>query len=169
MPRSLMRSDAHSRNLRLHRLSDTPATFFITKSLHPKKPILDEVAREIVVNALAYSVHQQRIYLRSFVVMPDHWHALFALREPWTLPKFMHALMSYVAGKTSALLRTNKTSWQDGYYDTLVKTPKQFEFVTYYIKRNPVVKGLVESPDQWDASSATRTDLVTSPWPWLLD
>jgi REP element-mobilizing transposase RayT len=164
-----VRSDAHSRNLRLHRLSDTPATFFITKSLHPKKPILDDVAREIVVNALAYSVHQQRIYLRSFVVMPDHWHALFALREPWTLPKFMHALMSYVAGKTSALLGTNKTSWQDGYYDTLVKTPKQFEFVTYYIERNPVVKGLVELPDRWDASSATRTDLVTDPWPWLLD
>jgi len=168
VPRPLMRSDGHSRNLRLHRLSDTPATFFVTKSLHPKKPILDEVAREIV-NALGYAVQQERIYLRSFVVMPDHWHALFALRGPWTLPKFMHALMSYVAGKTSALLRTNKTSWQDGYYDTLVKTAKQFGFVTYYIERNPVVKGLVESPDQWDASSATRTDLVTDPWPWLLD
>jgi REP element-mobilizing transposase RayT len=140
-----MRSDAHSRNLRLHRLSDTPATFFVTKSLHPKKPILDEVAREIVINALAYAVQQERIYLRSFVVMPDHWHALFALREPWTLPKFMHTLMSHVAGKTSALLRTNKTFWQDGYYDTLVKTATQFGFVTYYIEQNPVVKGLVES------------------------
>ena len=46
MPRSLMRSDAYSRNLRLHRLNDTPATFFITTSLHPKKPVLDEVARK---------------------------------------------------------------------------------------------------------------------------
>jgi hypothetical protein len=64
-----MRSDAHSRNLRLHRLTDTSATFVITKSLHPKKPILAEVAREIVVNALAYAVQQERIYLRSFVVM----------------------------------------------------------------------------------------------------
>jgi len=169
VPRPLMRSDAHSRNLRLHRLTDTSATFVITKSLHPKKPILAEVAREIVVNALAYAVQQERIYLRSFVVMPDHWHALFALRESWTLPKLMHNIMSFVVGKTSALLQRHKTSWQDGYYDTLVKTAKQFGFVTYYIEQNPVVKGLVESPDQWDASSATRTDLVTSPWPWLLD
>jgi REP element-mobilizing transposase RayT len=153
----------------LHRLTDTSATFFITKSLHPKKPVLDEVAREIVVNALAYAVQQERIYLRSFVVMPDHWHALFALRESWTLPKLMHNIMSFVGGKTSALLQRHKTSWQDGYYDTLVKTAKQFGFVTYYIEQNPVVKGLVESPDQWDASSATRTDLVTNPWPWLLD
>ena len=104
MPRPLMRQDPHSRNLRLHRLSDTPATFFIAKSLLPKKPILDEAAREIIVSAFAFAVRQQRIYLGAFVVMPDHWHALFALREPWMLPKFMQALMSYVAGKTAALL-----------------------------------------------------------------
>ena len=56
-----------------------------------------------------------------------------------------------------------------GYYETRVKTAKQFKFVTYYIEQNPVVKGLVERPDDWDASSARRTDLVTDPWPWLLD
>ena len=101
--------------------------------------------------------------------MPDHWHALFALCEPWVLPKFMHALMSYVAGKTAALLKNHNTSWQDGYYDTRIKTAKQFAFVTYYIEQNPVVKGLVEKPDEWVASSANRKELVTDPWPWLLD
>src|SRR5947209_8432621 len=96
-----MASDAHSRNLRLHRLKDVSATFFITKSLQPKKPILNRQATELIVSAFAFAVQKQRIYLRAFVVMPDHWHALFALREPWTLPKFMHDLVSYIAGKTS--------------------------------------------------------------------
>ena len=164
-----MRPDAHSRNLRLYRLSDTPATFFITKSLLPKKAVLDQAAREIIVSAFAFAVQQQRIYLRAFVVMPDHWHALFALCDPWVLPKFMHALMSYVAGKTAALLKNHNTSWQDGYYDTRVKTSKQFEFVTRYIEQNPVARRLVERPDEWDASSARRKDLVMDPWPWLLD
>jgi Transposase IS200 like. len=164
-----MRPDAHSRNLRLYRLSDTPATFFITKSLLPKKAVLDQAAREIIVSAFAFAVHQQRIYLRAFVVMPDHWHALFALCEPWVLPKFMHALMSYVAGKTATLLKNHNTSWQDGYYDTRVRTSKQFEFVTRYIEQNPVARRLVERPDEWDASSARRKDLVMDPWPWLLD
>ena len=163
-----MRPDLHSRNLRLHRLSDTPATFFITKSLLPKKLILDQAAREIIVSAFAFAVRHHRIYLRAFVVMPDHWHGLFALREPWTLPKFMHHIMSYIGGKTSGLLTHRKTSWQDSYYDTRVKTAKQFQFVTYYIEQNPVVKGLVEGADEWDASSANRKDLVTDPWPWLL-
>jgi putative transposase len=101
--------------------------------------------------------------------MPDHWHALFALREAWTLPKFMHHMMSYVGGETSALLTHHKTSWQDGYYDTRVKTSKQFQFVSYYIEQNPVVKGLVEKPAEWVASSANRKDLLTDPWPWLPD
>jgi hypothetical protein len=69
--RPLMRSDPHSQNLRLHRLSDTPATFFITKSLRPKKPVLDEAARALIVSAFAFAVQQHRTYLRAFVVMPD--------------------------------------------------------------------------------------------------
>jgi hypothetical protein len=63
---------------------------------------LDEAAREIIVSAFAFAIQQQRIYLRAFVGMPDHWHALFALLGP--LPKFMHHMMSHVGGKTSALL-----------------------------------------------------------------
>ena len=164
-----MRSDAHSRNLRLHRLSDTPATFFITKSLNPKKPVLSKDTRQIIVSAFAFAVQQKRIYLRTFGVMPDHWHALFALREPWILPKFMHHTISYVGGRTSALLQACQTPWQDGYHDTRVKTAKQFEFVTFYIEQNPVVKGLVEKAEEWEASSAKRTDLITQPWPWLLE
>jgi len=52
---------------------------------------------------------------------------------------------------------------------TRVKTAKQFEYVAYYIEQNPVVKGLVESPERWDAASAARKDLVTDPWRYLLD
>jgi REP element-mobilizing transposase RayT len=164
-----VKESPHSSSLRLHRWSDAAATFFVTKSLHPKKPVLNAEAREIVVSGFAFAVQQQRIHLRAFVVMPDHWHALFALNDPWTLPKFMHDIMSYVGAKTSALLKRHATQWQDSYYDTHVKTSKQFEFVTYYIEQNAVVKGLVEKPEQWEASSAKRTDLITDPWPWLLD
>jgi REP element-mobilizing transposase RayT len=169
-PRQVPRAgQPHSGDLRLHRWADASATFFITKSLHPKKPVLDPEARAVIVSAFRFTVEHGRIYLRAFVVMPDHWHALFALREPWTLPKFMHDLMSCVARKTSRLLNDNDTAWQDGYYDTHVKTAKQFEYVAYYIEQNPVVKGLVDSPEQWDASSANCKDMVTDTWPLIYD
>ena len=152
-----MTLETHSRNLRLHRLKDVSITFFITKSLHPKKPVLNREATEVIVSAFAFAVQSQRIHLWAFVVMPDHWHSLFALRDPWTLPKFMHDLMIYVGAKTSKLLSGFETSWQDGYYDTVIKTARQFEYVAYYIEQNPVVKGLAERPEQWDGSSAKRT------------
>ena len=165
----LMTLETHSRNLRLHRLKDVSVTLFITKSVHPKKPVLNREATEVIVSAFAFAIQSQRIHLRAFVVMPDHWHSLFALREPWTLLKFMHDLMSYIGAKTSKLLGGHETSWQDSYYDTVIKTARQFEYVAYYIEQNPVVKGLVERPEQWDGSSAKRTDLITEPWPYLYD
>ena len=158
-----MNLEAHSRNLRLNRVKDSSATFFITKCLFPKKPILNQEATDAIISALAFAVEKERIYLRAFVVMPDRWHALFALIEPWILSKFMHGLMSYVGGKTSRLMTCHKTGWQDSYYDTLIKTPRQFEFVAEYIELNPVTKGLVEKPQEWVGSSASRPDLVTEP------
>ncbi len=101
--------------------------------------------------------------------MPDHWHALFALREPWTLPKFMHAFMSYVGGRTSSALQAADTRWQDGYYETFVRTAKQFEFITEYILENPVKKGFVDLPEEWDASSLKTPEVVAEPWPFVLD
>jgi REP element-mobilizing transposase RayT len=164
-----MKDDPHSRNLRLHRLVDSPATFFVTKSLFPKKPLLNADFRQVIVTAFEYALQHERIYLRAFVVMPDHWHALFALREPWTLPKFMHSLMSHVAAKTSAFLSSHGCAWQDTYYETRVRSERQFGFVAAYIEENPVKKGFVERAEEWDASSASRRDLVTDPWPWLFD
>ena len=128
----------------------------------PKRPVLDPKARAVVVSAFRFAVEHSRIYLR-------HWHGLFALREPWTLPKFMHDFMSYVGRRTGRFLSTHDTAWRDGYYDTHVKTAKQFQYVAYYIEQNPVVKGLVESPEQWDASSASCKDVVSDPWPLVYD
>lgn len=116
-----------------------------------------------------FAVNTERIYLRAFVVMPDHWHSLFALREPWTLPKFMHDLMSFVGAKRHRLLTAHTTEWQDGYYDTHVKTTKQLEYIALYIEQNPVVKGLVNSAEEWDASSASCRDAISDPWPFLYD
>ena len=162
-------SDPHSRNLRQHRLKDAPGIFFVTKSLRPKKPVLTLELRGLIVDAFAFAVQQERIFLRAFVVMPDHWHALLGIREPWTLPRFMHSLMSHVGARTSAHLAKNGTEWQDGYYETLIKTARQFTYVAIYIEENPMKKGWVATRELWEHSSARRQDLITEPWPWVFD
>jgi len=130
---------------------------------------LNDKLRRLIVDAFEYAVRHDRIYLRAFAVMPDHWHALFALREPWTLRRFMHSLMSHVAAQTHAHLIAHGSAWQDSYYETRVRTPRQFQYIAYYIEQNPVKAGLVDSSNEWDASSATRPGLVTDPWPLLFE
>jgi REP element-mobilizing transposase RayT len=164
-----MKETPHSRNLRLHRLSDNPATFFVTKSLLPKRPLLHDKFRRLIVGSFEYALRHERIFLRAFVVMPDHWHALFAVREPWTLPKLMHSLMSHVAAETCAHIASHGSGWQDSYYETRVKTSRQFEYIAYYIEQNPVKAGLADSPQKWEASSAARPELITDPWPCLYE
>jgi REP-associated tyrosine transposase len=160
---------SHSKDLRLNREKTLPATFFITKSLQPKKALLDSSVRKTIVSALEFGVQQNRIYLRAFVVMPDHWHALLGLRAPWTLPRFMHAMMTFVGTETTKVLGAKGATWQDGYHDTRIKTWKQFRYVTRYIEQNPVTKGLVSLPAEWPASSACLINLVTEPWPYTYD
>ncbi len=166
-PRFVNSSKPHSKDLRLHRVLDSPATFFLTKSLHPKKPVLDEGSRDLIVNALSFSERQGRIYLGAFVVMPDHWHALVGTRDGWTVSRFMHSLMSFVGAKTKGLLNARNTGWQEGYYDTQVKTAKQFSCVSNYIESNPVAKKLVVKAQEWQAGSAARPHLKSNPWPWM--
>jgi REP element-mobilizing transposase RayT len=124
-----MKESPHSKNLRLHRLCDLPATFFVTKTLLPKRPLLDTESQLLITNSFGYALRHERIYLGAFVVMPDHWHALFALRDPWTLPKFMHSLMSHIGAETSSRLSRYGSSWQDSYYETQIRTARQFEYV----------------------------------------
>ena len=162
-------SDPHSKNLRLHRLSNISSNFFVTKSLRPKKPVLNSELRQVIVDAFAFALQSKRIYLRAFVVMPDHWHALIGLREPWTLSKFMHSLMSHVGANTSTHLTKHQTAWQDGYYETLIKTARQVTYVALYIEENSVKKGSASTPEEWEESSLKRKDLITDPWPWVFD
>jgi putative transposase len=152
-----------------HRLSDFSSTFFVAKSLRPKKPVLKSELRQLIVEAFAFAVEHERIYLRAFVVMPDHWHALIGFREPWTLPKFMHSFMSHIGAATSNQLTKHQTAWQDGYYETVIKTARQFTYVAIYVEENPVKKGLVSKSEEWKEGSAGRKDLVTDPWPWVFE
>ena len=56
-----------------------------------------------------------------------------------------------------------------GYYETLIKTARQFTYVAIYIEDNPAKKSLVTTPEEWEESSASRKDLITDPWPRVFD
>ncbi len=162
----------HSKDLRTHRRKEAPGIFFITKGLIPRKPILtSSIIADEIINSFRFSVEQQRIMLAAFMVMPDHWHGLFYVKPPFTLPKLMHGFDTWIGSKSTSLVKEHKTIWQESYYDTRVRSAKQFAYVLHYIERNPVDKGLIANREDWPWSSANpkHQDMLTRPWPWQFE
>src|ERR1051326_1649551 len=140
-----MKSDAHSRNLRIHRKNTEPGSFFVTKCLLPRKPMLISTqTADLIIDTLAFSIGKERIVLAAFVVMPDHWHALLCVLPPLTLPKTMHRIDSWIGRESHTALVAAMTGWETGFYETHIKTWRQFRYVCSYIEENPIRKGLTE-------------------------
>ena len=144
----------HSANLRLHRRMDAPGSFFVTKTLQPRKLIISAQIAEIIAETWSFYVQNKKIYLGAFVVMPDHWHVLLATSENTTLPACIRAAARWISRHTNEHIKQHGCRWQDGYYDTRIRSAKQFEFVRNYIEMNPVRAELVQQPEEWPWSSA---------------
>jgi putative transposase len=83
--------------------------------------------------------------------MPEHVHLLVSEPERSDLAYAMQSLKQGVA-RTLAL-RAAESFWQARYYDFNVWNEKKFVQKLRYIYRNPVTRGLVGHPEDWDWSS----------------
>ncbi|HEV7684031.1 MAG TPA: transposase [Pyrinomonadaceae bacterium] len=116
----------------------------------------DDALAKTVVDALIHGAEELRLYrLSAYVVMSNHVHVLF-----WPealLPRVTKSIKGYTARKCNKLLgRTGETFWQDESFDHAVRNEAEFYRIKSYIERNPVKAGLVESPEEWPWSSATK-------------
>ena len=87
----------------------------------------------------------------GYVVMPEHVHLLISEPERGTLPQAIQSLKQGVARRLA--LREKDSFWQARYYDFNVWSERKFVEKLKYIHRNPVRRGSVERPEEWDWSS----------------
>jgi putative transposase len=87
----------------------------------------------------------------GYVVMPEHVHLLINEPERGCLAQLLQSLKQSVA-RTLAL-RAADSFWQARYYDFNVWSESKFVEKLRYIHRNPIVRGLVERPEDWQWSS----------------
>ena len=70
----------HARRLRGGRISVPFQTYFLTKCIEDRRPILAvPAAAEIVIQSLADVRAKGEIKLLAFVIMPDHYHAVLSI------------------------------------------------------------------------------------------
>ena len=89
-------------------------------------------------------------YLFGYVLMPEHVHLLLSEPKHQKLEDTFRVLKTQASRK---LKNKRPQFWQERYYDFNVLTQLKFVEKLRYLHRNPVTRGLVESPEDWPWSS----------------
>jgi putative transposase len=145
---------------------------FITASCYRRHPLLSSASRrDLFIKVLEQVRRRYQFVLVGYVVMPEHFHLLISEPEKGNPSTVIQALKFGIvrqlfptspkggekwgapstAGFSSDL--PPKHFWQRRFYDFNVWTAHKRVEKLKYIHRNPVPRGLVETPHQWQWSS----------------
>jgi putative transposase len=146
---------------------------FLTFSCYHRQPFFTDAARcDLFLKILERVRLRYRLVVVGYVVMPEHVHLLVSEPQRKTLSTAIQALklgvvrsleaavvpMSRKTGETWATPsvggpKKSNHFWQARFYDFNVWTEKKRKEKLRYIHRNPVERGLVDSPEQYRWSS----------------
>jgi putative transposase len=148
----------------LHRSYGAHHRHFITCSCYRRLPFLSTArSRDRFLSVLEQTRQRYRFVVVGYVVMPEHIHLLLTEPEVANPSTIMQVLKQRTA---RALLPKSKRRdsrqrnlfaaepprrafWQARFYDFNVWATKKHVEKLRYMHRNPVKRGLVESPEQW--------------------
>jgi len=158
----------------LHRFYGSRDLHFLTFSCHRRQPFFNDAARcDLFLKILERVRRRYRLVVLGYVVMPEHVHLLVSEPQRAILSTAIQALKlglvrSLKGGGTVPRSRKRSETWgtpvsevpvtpshfwQARFYDFNVWTEKKRIEKLRYIHRNPVARGLVDSPEQWQWSS----------------
>jgi len=152
----------------LHRSYGAHHLHFITCSCYRRLPFLNTArARDRFLSILDQTRQRYRFVVVGYVVMPEHIHLLLSEPEIGDPSKIMQVLKQRTArallprrrrrdprqGRLFGDQPRPRAFWQARFYDFNVWTTKKRVEKLRYMHRNPVKRGLVQSPEQWRWSS----------------
>jgi putative transposase len=136
----------------LKRFQEARCLHFLTFSCYQRAPLLGTPrARDVFERMLERARRWYGFYVAGYVVMPEHVHLLVSEPERAKLSVALQMLKQNVARQ----LREPEggSFWQPRYYDFCVWSEAKRIEKLRYIHRNPVRRGLVSGPEQWEWSS----------------
>ncbi len=107
----------------------------------------------IVENSLLF-FDSKRYRLLSWVVMPNHVHALIETYQGYPLHRILHSWKSFSAHKINKTVGRQGQLWQKEYFDRFIRNENHYWDAIEYIHQNPVKAGLVDDPREWRFGSA---------------
>ena len=150
---------------------------FLTFSCFERRPFLrSERALMWLSNSLSTACRKHDYRVWAYVFMPEHVHLLVKPEQPeYQISRFLYTIKKSVTNTAMNYLEAADkppAAWQSfwdidpngartfrfwqrgGGYDRNICSIEELREKLEYIHRNPVTRGLCESPEQWRWSSA---------------
>ena len=122
---------------------------FVTFSCYQRKPFLrTRKGRELFERSLERMRIRYNFWIFGYVVMPEHVHLLMSEPKIGDVAKAIQAIKLSVSVQS-----VQARFWHKRYYDFNLFTSEKFAEKLRYMHRNPVVRELVEKPEEWAWSS----------------
>ena len=149
---------------RLKRYYTARDLHFITCSCYRRRPLLGSARRrDLFLRLLEETRQRYQFVVVGYVVMPEHFHLLVSEPEKGDPSVVMKVVKQRFARRVRKKKSTAQMDlwaraddehvWQKRFYDFNVWTERTRVEKLRYMHRNPVKRGLVESPEQWAWSS----------------
>src|SRR6185436_6952128 len=130
-------------------------TFFVTTPSYCRRNIFQSKRmQDLFLDVLRHYTREEKFLLHAFVMMPDHVHLLITPAARLPLEKCVQLIKGGFSFRAKSELGYKLGVWAAGFNKDRAKTPEEFEAFRTYIHNNPVKRGLVISPDFYEASSA---------------
>ncbi len=131
------------------RLSLVGHVYSITTATAGRQPhFLEDGNAGAVIEAIRTSDRSRRTLSLAWVVMPDHLHWLFQLRQA-PLSSCLREMKATSARHIHLLKQTHGRIWQPGYHDHAVRDHESLHALAAYIRHNPVRAGLCRHPGDY--------------------
>ncbi len=131
--------------------------YFVTTDTWQKHPLFINTALANIVVEQILSCRDRGFYkLHAFAVIPDHLHVLLTPGESTTIEKAIQMIKGGSAHRIG-LERPNKFPiWHAGFHDRWMRNAEEYRRSKKYIEQNPVEAKLVDRPEDYVFSSASR-------------
>jgi len=127
---------------------------FVTSVTAGRRPIL--VKNADILSYAVYKAHSKsRFSVVAWVVLPDHFHALF-LAPDGDIARIMQRVKLSFSLQHRSRTGEDGPVWQHRYWDHIIRSEQDFRRHIDYIHYNPVKHGLMDSPGKWELTSFRR-------------
>ena len=137
------------------RIFDLNRPYFVTTATMKRRRIFSNVANgRLLTDVLFQTSRRYAFHLVSFVVMPDHFHAIVVPRPGDTISQVVRFIKGTYSRLHNERVAISGAVWQSSFFDRAVRTEHDLFRYIQYIEDNPVKGGLATNPKDYPFCSA---------------